>query len=376
MKSLVFFISALFIWACTLNLAEGQPTKSKNSERVGKQEKITRRSGNKTPVEKIPDYALSIKYKSMIRGIPLSSNSQLSVSTESKHKTRKGFLLGSLSGALTGGMVGVIIYKPCNSDEFLGCMMSPKSRGGAFVTGSLVGGALGMIVGTIIGASNARDTRKKAPAVDRKWSAAIYIGGGNGKMVDDIKDAMTAYGFDDRSKDSCFFGLCLEGRSHPRDYGGGIFKKADLKYYVKKGMSVGLTYNVLNDIIVAGHHSGFRTLHIDTSVKSIAPILSITTYNFATVGLGPSLFFTRTGSVLQSENAWQSKVGGQFYLAVKVPARSRFFLSLNFQHMLAGKVDIGPYKVTDYSGTASVDFPKTKINFSHTAVGFGIGIRL
>ena len=83
--------------------------------------------------------------------IPVAAMSRLEVSTGRHRRVAKGAGLGVLAGGATGVLVGALSYKPCDSTEFLGCFLEPRSRTQAASWGGLAGGALGLVVGSLAG---------------------------------------------------------------------------------------------------------------------------------------------------------------------------------------------------------------------------------
>ena len=75
--------------------------------------------------------------------VPFAEISRLDVSTGRHRRLLKGAALGTLSAGTVGAVLGAATYSPCESTEFLGCLMA--------VIGGVVGGVLGLIVGTLVG---------------------------------------------------------------------------------------------------------------------------------------------------------------------------------------------------------------------------------
>ena len=91
-----------------------------------------------------PEYANAV-------AVPFAEISRLDVSTGRHRRLLKGAALGTLSAGTVGAVLGAATYSPCESTEFLGCLMAPTSASESAVIGGVVGGVLGLIVGTLVG---------------------------------------------------------------------------------------------------------------------------------------------------------------------------------------------------------------------------------
>jgi hypothetical protein len=78
------------------------------------------------------------------------------VSTGERSNTWRGMGLGFLGGAVVGGLIGVVTFEPCVSDQFLGCMFAPETPSEAAALGGIVGGFGGFVIGTIVGVATKR----------------------------------------------------------------------------------------------------------------------------------------------------------------------------------------------------------------------------
>lgn len=63
----------------------------------------------------------------------------------------RNFVVTAGSVAAVGGALAAITWTECVSNEFLGCLMTPGSRGEAFVMGAAAGALLGTPIGVILG---------------------------------------------------------------------------------------------------------------------------------------------------------------------------------------------------------------------------------
>jgi len=94
--------------------------------------------------------------------LPLAEISRLDVSTGRHRNLGKGMLVGIVAGGAVGAGLGAVTYQPCTSTEFLGCLGAPSDRGESVTIGGILGGALGLVAGSLIGAAR-RDTWKRVP---------------------------------------------------------------------------------------------------------------------------------------------------------------------------------------------------------------------
>lgn len=90
-----------------------------------------------------------------------ASIERLDLAIGEKRQTLKGFLIGAGSGAFLGGTIGLISYSPCTSEEFLGCLLEPNSRGEAAGLGAIIGGLSLGLVGLIVGSQSTKTRWQK-----------------------------------------------------------------------------------------------------------------------------------------------------------------------------------------------------------------------
>ena len=81
----------------------------------------------------------------------------LEVSTGRHRRFGRHFLATLAAGSVVGGVLGAVSYEPCNPNVFLGCLMSPMSRGDAFAWGFVGGAVLSLPVGVILGVAIKHD---------------------------------------------------------------------------------------------------------------------------------------------------------------------------------------------------------------------------
>jgi hypothetical protein len=60
-------------------------------------------------------------------------------------------LIGTGAGVVLGTAVGALTHEPCESTEFLGCLLAPQTRAQSAALGALGGGVLGLLVGGVVG---------------------------------------------------------------------------------------------------------------------------------------------------------------------------------------------------------------------------------
>jgi hypothetical protein len=97
-----------------------------------------------TLVVRWPEYTNAV-------ALPFAEISRLELSTGRHRKVLKGAAVGTLSAGAVGAILGAVSYTPCESTEFLGCLMAPASATESAVVGGVAGGVLGLIVGTLVG---------------------------------------------------------------------------------------------------------------------------------------------------------------------------------------------------------------------------------
>jgi hypothetical protein len=82
---------------------------------------------------------------------PLSEIAKLEVVQGRYRPVLRGVLVGTGAGLVVGGAIGAMTYEPCESTEFLGCLLEPESRAQSAAMGAVVLGALGLVVGGVQG---------------------------------------------------------------------------------------------------------------------------------------------------------------------------------------------------------------------------------
>ena len=112
--------------------------------------------------------------------LPFAEISRLDVSTGRHRKILKGAAVGTLSAGAVGAILGAVSYSPCESTEFLGCLMAPASATESAVLGGVAGGVLGLIVGTLVGLPKRDDWHQVPLDAPRVAVAVTPRGSGTG----------------------------------------------------------------------------------------------------------------------------------------------------------------------------------------------------
>ena len=107
--------------------------------------------------------------------LPVASISRLEVSTGRHRRVLKGMGYGAAAGIAVGGIIGAVSYEPCDSTEFLGCLLAPESRTQSAAWGGMVIGTLGLVVGTLAGIPS-REGWQQVSLAERRVSVAIRPG--------------------------------------------------------------------------------------------------------------------------------------------------------------------------------------------------------
>jgi hypothetical protein len=89
--------------------------------------------------------------------------SSIERSTGQHRSFARNFGLSVGIGGMIGGTLSALSWKPCETDVFLGCLLAPASHTEAFALGFVVGGALSVPVGLVMGATLKHDRWEKVP---------------------------------------------------------------------------------------------------------------------------------------------------------------------------------------------------------------------
>lgn len=82
---------------------------------------------------------------------PLTDIAKLEVVSGRHRPVLRGLLVGTGAGVVLGGAIGAMTYEPCESTEFLGCLLEPESRMQSAAMGGVLLGVAGLIVGGVQG---------------------------------------------------------------------------------------------------------------------------------------------------------------------------------------------------------------------------------
>ena len=104
--------------------------------------------------------------------VPLAEVSRLDVSTGRHRNLVKGAVLGTLGGAALGAVAAAATFEPCTSTAPFGCFGAFESRGEAGVAGAALAGAVGLVVGTVIG-MRSHESWHRVPLDARRVAVAV-----------------------------------------------------------------------------------------------------------------------------------------------------------------------------------------------------------
>ena len=168
------------------------------------------------------------------------------------------------------------------------------------------------------------------------------------------------------------------------------------------GNSLSLIYSISNigsttgyqrqEVIFPSPEEHSYDLRLDYSVRLLATVYSIQFKNVR-MGLGPAFYSIQlwNDKNLESESLQKyNKVGLLLDGRISHPAHTHLYFELIAQYRLAGKVEIGPFRIPGslineqcflFSGcdqqasTSSEEFPSTKVSYDQVFYGFGLGVR-
>ncbi|HKP16287.1 MAG TPA: hypothetical protein VJT85_09480 [Gemmatimonadaceae bacterium] len=93
----------------------------------------------------------SVPTSSATERYPLADIAKVEVATGRHRPVLRGVVVGTGAGVIIGAAVGAMSYSPCESTEFLGCLLAPESRAQSAAMGGAVAGILGLVVGGLQG---------------------------------------------------------------------------------------------------------------------------------------------------------------------------------------------------------------------------------
>jgi hypothetical protein len=82
---------------------------------------------------------------------PLTDIAKLEVVSGRHRPVFRGVVVGTGIGLALGGAIGAMTYSPCESREFLGCLLAPTGRAQSAAMGATLLGAAGLVVGGVQG---------------------------------------------------------------------------------------------------------------------------------------------------------------------------------------------------------------------------------
>ena len=82
---------------------------------------------------------------------PASDILQFEAVTGRHRSVRRAAAVGGIVGASLGAIGGALLYKPCESTEFAGCILAPKGRSESAQVNGAIYGVLGLISGGVVG---------------------------------------------------------------------------------------------------------------------------------------------------------------------------------------------------------------------------------
>lgn len=205
----------------------------------------------------------------------------------------------------------------------------------------------------------------------RLWSVMFQLGDAGGGPFKEIESAMSRSGFGATDPGKCFFFFCSESREHPYSTNGGMIWAVTVTRHLRNIYSASLNYTSFLYADTHGYHSSAGELTLRYSAETIGALIQLGPSDLFTVGLGPVLSFTSTGNGVRSYES--TKLGFALDIALKVPRRSTVYGALNFQYKFIHDVEVGPFTVHSFLGSAT--FPGANVNYSHRSLGLALGFR-
>ena len=206
----------------------------------------------------------------------------------------------------------------------------------------------------------------------RNWSISFNIGGTVGGPAGDIEDAMILADFDKRSPG--FFG---PGKKHPFSDPQPSWV-IGVNYFFKRPFTIGMLFSNTHIRKTRGYHSQASYLWVDSSVITIAPILSVNN-EIIRIGMGPALHIAQAwnsrSNAIASQRGNYTRFGFIINLGLRVPEDTRFFGEFNILYRKVGTATIGPFTATGLADFTAI-LPATKVNYNHLFIGLGFGIRM
>lgn len=86
-----------------------------------------------------------------IPAFPVSDIVKFEAMTGRHRSVRRTAIIGAVAGGSLGAIGGALLYKPCESTEFSGCFLAPKSRSESAQVNGLIYGVVGLLAGGAVG---------------------------------------------------------------------------------------------------------------------------------------------------------------------------------------------------------------------------------
>lgn len=403
MKSLIYFIFGGLLWILINSTVTGQTTTLYLDEQI-------RITSSKYFIQKTEGRLVGLQNDTLIfeslygrqYRIPIQNLKSLEVAREEKSNTKEGALIG---GTVTGLALGLLAAIDVSDDQDGWFTPTP---GQAFVGGLISGGLIGSLTGAIIG-SGIRTFRwvevpleaisvKEKPAVlpawpearqmqpigqrytmpRRRWSVSVTLGTNSSGPAGEIEQAMRRDGWDETSPGGWFGGSV----DHPFSRTGfgeiGAPWTMEVSYDLKRHLHLAmlLTRTPMGESI--GYHRNpavFLSARYD--VTTVSPIFILTPGGIIRVGFGPAWFITEmegesNGGIVYHER--RSQPGAVLLASLLYPRQKRFFTKLDVQYRWTPEETFGP--ITTYAGfdDVAMTLNEFKTNYSHTYIGFGLGM--
>lgn len=337
--------------------------------------------------------------------IPLQRVTTLEVAKGKKSGPKKGAIIGGIAGGLGLGAIAALSLSG-NQDEWL-----TPSKGQAFLGGLVSGSLIGSVMGAIIG-SGSKSTRWEDVALSKQlvpkesvksvdvsppkpaslfksavekstspkwnWSLSVTMGKTSSGPAADIEKAMRISKFDETSPGGFFGGPTAHPFSHTGFGDAGFPWSISVRHKWNNFFDFGLLISNSPIGISSGYHSNPEAfLELNYTVTSFSPMVWFNRIKILKLGIGPCIFINKLeqeGAAENIKSEKKNKLGAVFQAELVFPESTRFFVKINGQFRYIGKSSFGPF-TTGY-GDAKTIFPKFEADFSHSFVGFGIGIRL
>lgn len=214
----------------------------------------------------------------------------------------------------------------------------------------------------------------------RRWSISVHYAHTLLNPASDIEKAMIASGFNETYRGQ--LGNYTFTKENPFSETHSHSWMIDLRYLFPSPFSLGL---IVSDSFSLGYTHGFHephnSLHIRYFFKTYGAVVWVDA-EWIRFGMGPAYYVAKTKEVMSFPEKVRenSRLGILFDFALTLPVRTRFYIELNFQYRLAGKMEIGPYEARVPSYATDGDdpiaiFPSVKVSYNHWISGIGIGFR-